>query len=181
MFHSGHIQNIVDQIQQLTAGKINPVDISPHFFGIFTVLAHQLGESQNCVERGTHIVGHIIKESMFGFFASAGVFQCVFQQFAFFELLLFFLIHFFKAEDDLFWGQRFVKQNADVYPAVFVAKPAEKIAAIVPDTARNQIAHTFGRKTLLKFCESIRRDYLSNYIDQLGIRPLRWDSLSDII
>ena len=100
LFHARHVQNIVDQIQKLTAGIVDFIHISPYFFRVIGILAYQLGQSENGIERGTHIVGHVVEKGVFGFFASFGVFQRIFQQFPFFELLLFFLVYLTETEDD---------------------------------------------------------------------------------
>ena len=65
-FDSAHIQNIIDQRQQMVAGGKDLVQIVPHPFLILHIAGCQCGKSDNGVHGRADIMRHIGEECALG-------------------------------------------------------------------------------------------------------------------
>ena len=64
---TAHIQNIVDEAQQVVAGGQDLGQVIFYLFRIVNIGQRQRGEADHRVHRGADIVGHIAEEDAFGF------------------------------------------------------------------------------------------------------------------
>ena len=61
-----HIQHIIDQGEQMTAGHIDFPEVVPDLLPVVNVRSRQGGEAHNGIHRRPHIVGHVVEESGLG-------------------------------------------------------------------------------------------------------------------
>ena len=79
LLHAGHVQNVVDQFQQLAAGAVDPAEILGDLRGAVRVLAGQLGKADDGIEGSAHVVGHAAEKGLLGRLVLAGDLQGVLQ------------------------------------------------------------------------------------------------------
>ncbi|SCI93616.1 Uncharacterised protein [uncultured Flavonifractor sp.] len=170
--HFGQLQNVVDQRQQLPAGKLNLLHVVPHFLAVVLAVLGQLGEADDGVERGAHVVGHAAEEVRLGLCALLGRLQRLLEDNGMLELLPFLNVHVPEAEDHFVGGQLLIIEGADVHPFIDLAEAAPVVAAVVGDVLAHPLADAFQREAQLKFLVGPRFHHLL-YRGQQEVVPSR--------
>ena len=180
MLQPGHLQNIIDEAQEVPAGAVDLIQVSRRLLRVLQVPPGQFAGTKDRVERGAHIVGHAAKERLLGVLVLPGHLQGLLQQLTLPHLPLFLLLHLPEAEDHLLRRQRFVKEDPHADPAVFRAKPAQEFSAEVPDPLPDQLPDIFAGEALHKVPEGVRLDDLPGGTEQISVGPCGRDPLPDI-
>ena len=167
LFQPRHVQYIVDQCRQLTAGFFDLIQIFADLFLVVGMLASQLGHAGNGVQRGTHIMGHIGEEH--GLFAGGtlSVFQRLFQQFMLTQFLFLLYVDFPEAHDHFVQTKALVIDDLDADPFVTLPEATLVITAELIDVGLYQIADVLQRKVLAEFFVSVILHHAGKDIQQM--------------
>ena len=84
----GNFQYLVNEIQKLSAGDFNFIQIIQHGIAISGIFLRQSRITKDGIQRSTHVMGHIGEERVFGHDCQLYVFQSFLQL-----LLLFHFLH----------------------------------------------------------------------------------------
>ena len=180
-FQFGYLQDIIDQPQKLLTGKIDLRHIVFHFFPVVQMLFRQLRQSNDRVQRGTHIMGHIGEEGILGFLALPGGLQGLLQKLYLAQLLFLLVIHHAEAEHRLLGIQGFVKKKTNVYPAVFAVENALEIPAVIPDSSGYETSDILQGKACPEVFKYIRLHQFSHGVHEKIIISLRRDFSPHIV
>ena len=104
--HSGHFQNVIDQLQKLFGSKLNLFQVFPVLGTVsrLTAFFRQITASNNYIERCPHIVGHASEKFQLGFCALLSSIQGVLKNNCVLQFPALFLIYIPETEDDLVGG-----------------------------------------------------------------------------
>ena len=161
-FQFGYLQDIIDQTQKLLAGKIDLRHIVFHFFPVVQMLFRQLRQSDDRVQRGTHIMGHIGEEGILGFLALPGGLQGLLQKLYLAQLLFLLVVHHAEAEHRLLGIEGFVEKKADIHPAVLAVENALEITAVIPDSSGYEASDILQGKACPEVFKYIRLHQFSH-------------------
>ncbi len=85
-FNPAHIQNIIQQAQQMITGGHDFFEVILHLLGLLDVGQRQRRETNDCIHRRADIVRHIRKENAFRLAGPVGLHQCILQLILLFHL-----------------------------------------------------------------------------------------------
>ena len=180
VLHAAHLQNIVDQPQEITAGGVDLVQAVGHPLPLIQVLPGEFAGAQDPIEGGAHIVGHVPEEGLLGLLILPRKLEGLLQQPVLPQLALLFLLHFPEGENHLSRGQGRVEENPHTDPAVFPAEAAEKLAAEVPNLLVNQLPDVPAGEALGKVPEGLRLNDLAGGAEQFVIGAHGGDAIPHI-
>ena len=75
-----HVQNVVDEAQEMRAGGLDLVQVLLHFLRLIEAAGSQSGEAHDGVHGRADVVGHVREEGALGGVGLVGLGQCLFQQ-----------------------------------------------------------------------------------------------------
>ena len=148
VLHAGHLQNVVDEAQEVPARAVDPVQVPRRPLPVLQVPPGQLAGAQNGVQGGAHIVGHAAEKGLLGRLVLPGQLEGLLQQPPLLELPLLLPLHLPEAEDHLLRGQGGVKEDPDADPAVLLPKAAQELPAEVPHPLAHQLPDVLAGEAL---------------------------------
>ena len=152
----GELQDVVDEGEHLLAGKRDLPHVAVHLLPVVPVPLSQLGEADDGVEGGAHVVGHVGEEGVFGLGALLSRLQGFLEDVHVLELQALFQIHLSKTEDDLVGSPAAVIEGADVHPLVDVAEAALVVAAVVGDLGGHPLPDALQGEGQREFLKRLR-------------------------
>ena len=181
VLHAGHLQDVVDEAQEVGARRVDSVQVPRRPLPVPQVPPGQLAGAQNGVQRGAHIVGHAAEEGLLGGLVLPGQLEGLLQQTPLLELTLLLAVHFPEAEDHLLRGQGGVKEDPHADPAVLLPKAPQELPAEVPRPLADQLADVLAGEALGEIPENLRLQDLPGGAQQVGVGACGGDPRPDVV
>ena len=181
LLQPGHVQDVVDEAQELPAGDGDLLQVVPDLLRLLHMLFGHLGEADDAVERSAHVVRHVAEKGLLGLFALAGGGQGILQQLPLLQLAALFLLHLPEAEHPLPLGQDLVKEDLHVHPAVLLAEASEEVAAELPHPLDGELLEAGGGEAVQIFLAGVLLDDLAHHPCQVLVPAGRGQALHDVI
>ena len=172
LLQTGDLQDVVDQGQQLLAGRADLVQIAHHLLPVTVGLEGQPRHADDDVQRGAHVVAHDGEELLLGFLALLRGGQGPLQQIHLLLLLLLLVLHVPEADHRLVGDLDRVGEHPDADPALAPVRLEKELAAEVPDLLVQQTSDVLQREAVREVLSRPLVQAGDDHLHQIGVIPL---------
>ena len=181
LLHARQLQDVVNELLELIAGKVNAIQIALHVRPVVCVALGQFRHADDGIQGRAHFMGDIAEKVLPRPCALPGHFQAFLEQLVFLNLGLLLCVYVPEAEHDLFGSKRLVKEQAHIDPAVFVVEQTPEIPTKVTHAPGDQLADIGAGKGQHELAARLGCNDVLHYSEESVVVALLGQPLAHIV